>query len=47
MKRYLAEIGRQGGKIGGKARTALKRAAVIENLTKARAKRWPRRGGRA
>jgi hypothetical protein len=35
-------LGRKGGLIGGKVKSAAKTKAILENLKKATARRWPK-----
>jgi len=43
VRDYLRETGRKGGK----SRSKKKMTAISKNLERARAARWPRRGGRS
>jgi hypothetical protein len=46
VREYLARIGRSGGKIGGKSRSANKLAAVRRNVKKAQAARRRKAGSK-
>jgi hypothetical protein len=41
---HAVALGRNGGKKGGRAKTAAKKRASANNLKLARARRWPKEG---